>query len=87
MLASQTFLAKWGTFGTGEGEFSDPWGIAVDEGHNLYIADTGNNRIQKFTSDGIFVTAWGDSIHGDIRFSRPKTLTSMAEETFTWWTE
>ena len=29
-----------------------PWGIAVDEQNNSYVADWGNNRVQKFTPDG-----------------------------------
>lgn len=35
-------------------------GLAVDEAtHNLYVADTGNNRVDEFTSAGAFVLAWG----------------------------
>jgi streptogramin lyase len=30
-----------------EAELSDPGGIAVDSDENIYIADTGNNRIRK----------------------------------------
>lgn len=43
----------------GSGGFSDPWGIAVDEANNVYVADTWNHRIQKFTGSGEFVTMWG----------------------------
>ena len=42
------FLAQWGTDGGGEGEFYRPNGIAVDLQGNVYVADAGNNRIQKF---------------------------------------
>ncbi len=43
----------------GSGGFSDPWGIAVDEAGNVYVADTWNHRIQKFTGSGEFVSMWG----------------------------
>jgi len=43
----------------GAGGFADPWGIAVDDQGYVYVADTWNHRIQKFTADGEFVTMWG----------------------------
>ncbi|MCX8062006.1 MAG: glycosyltransferase family 39 protein, partial [Anaerolineales bacterium] len=58
-------LHVWGTFGdatTGNapgGTFNQPWGIAVDQLGFVYVADTWNHRIQKFTPEGQFVTQWG----------------------------
>jgi DNA-binding beta-propeller fold protein YncE len=43
----------------GAGGLHDPWGIAVDTDGHVYVADTWNHRIQKFDSDGGFVTMWG----------------------------
>ncbi|HZD10483.1 MAG TPA: NHL repeat-containing protein, partial [Candidatus Binatia bacterium] len=53
-------LHTWGGPGEGEGQFNEPWGIAVDDEY-VYIADTWNHRIQKFTLDGQFVTTFGQS--------------------------
>jgi tripartite motif-containing protein 71 len=36
-----------GFAGGGNGQFSGPIGIAVDSSHNVYVADNGNNRVQK----------------------------------------
>lgn len=53
-------ILQWGKSGTKEGEFnftlsSEPVGMAIDKNDNIYIADTGNNRIQKFDSNGEFL--------------------------------
>src|SRR5437867_9195870 len=40
------FLTKWGTLGSDDGQFSRPSGIAVDGSGNVFVADTGNYRIQ-----------------------------------------
>ena len=38
---------------------------------SVYVADTYNNRIQKFTSEGVFVTTWGCECDGDGEFRLP----------------
>jgi sugar lactone lactonase YvrE len=67
-------LTKWGTVGTGNGEFSDASGIAVDSSGNMYVADTGNNRIQKFSSTGTFMNKWGTRGIGDGQFKSPSAI-------------
>ena len=37
-----------------------PSGIATDTSGNVYVTDTVNNRIQKFSSNGTFITKWGE---------------------------
>lgn len=43
------FITKWGSGGGGEGQFSYPNGLAVDLSGSVYVADSGNDRIQKFS--------------------------------------
>ncbi len=42
------FLRKWGTGGDGDGQFDRPLELAIDREGNVYVADTGNHRIQVF---------------------------------------
>jgi hypothetical protein len=52
--------ASFGENGTGAGEFVEPSGIAVDqESGDVYVADTGNNRIDEFGPEGEFLLAFG----------------------------
>ncbi|PKN97260.1 MAG: hypothetical protein CVU42_16720 [Chloroflexi bacterium HGW-Chloroflexi-4] len=60
------FISTWGSFATVDqggnapgGTFNEPWGIAVAPDGSVYVADTWNYRIQKFTADGKFITMWG----------------------------
>jgi hypothetical protein len=46
-------------------------GIAVDSSGNLYVADFGNNRVEKFTSDGNYITQWGFYGSGNGQFNGP----------------
>ena len=54
--------------------FNNPAGIACDNKGYVYISDTGNKRIQKFTKDGIFVTKWGKEGGGDYEFENPQGI-------------
>jgi len=62
-----TFLTKWGSLGTGDGEFSDAESVAVDANGNVFVADT--DRIEKFTNGGAFLTTWGSLGNGDGQFN------------------
>src|SRR5262249_17891833 len=67
-----TFLLTWGVPGTGNGELSSPQGVATDGSGNVYIADTGNDRIQKFDASGTFLTTWGSNGSGNGQFLTPR---------------
>ncbi len=59
------FINQWGSFAdlaagaAPGGTFNQPWGVAVAPDGSVYVSDTWNHRIQKFTPDGQFVTMWG----------------------------
>jgi len=71
-----TLVTKWGSAGTGDGQFGFSGfygGVAVD-GAYVYVADGGNHRIQKFRSDGTFVIKWGSLGSGDGQFNTARGL-------------
>jgi len=41
------------------GTFCEPWGVAVAPDGSLFVSDTWNHRIQKFSPNGEFIKAWG----------------------------
>ncbi len=46
----------------GDGQFNEPWGAAMAADGRLYVADTWNHRIQRFSPDGAFELAWGAAL-------------------------
>jgi tripartite motif-containing protein 71 len=71
---AQVFSFKWGSLGSGDGQFSMPAEIAIDSSGNVYISDQDNNRIQKFDMNGIFLRTWGTGGNGDGQFSAPQGI-------------
>ncbi|XP_065917648.1 tripartite motif-containing protein 2-like [Dysidea avara] len=47
--------SRKGNSGDDEGQFQSPQGVVFDEDNNLYVADGGNFRVQKFDSDGNYL--------------------------------
>ena len=64
-------LSTFGRKGQGRGEFFEPSGIAVDAVGNLYVADTGNDRIQKFGPKGTYLSETGGFGWAEGQFNRP----------------
>ena len=85
--SSGNFLTKWGSHGSGNGQFlSSPGPIATDSKDNVYVYDGGPsedgpvNRIQKFDSDGNFVTQWGSQGGAEGRFAYVEGIATDSED-------
>ena len=57
--AAGQLLATWGGNGSEPGQLPRPRAIAVAPDGSVYVADTGNHRIQRFSSDGAWLASWG----------------------------
>ncbi|MBI5192633.1 MAG: hypothetical protein HZA08_04215, partial [Nitrospirae bacterium] len=65
------FLAKWGTAGTGNGQFNNPDDVVLDSAGNIYVADRNNDRIQKFNPSGRFISKWSSVGNGVGQLNTP----------------
>ena len=68
-------IGEWGVHGSEPGRLDGPSGIAFESDGDIYIVDTGNDRVQKFTIDGEFQFGWGATGTGDDEFNRPWGIT------------
>src|SRR6266540_3033621 len=76
-----TFLLKFGSAGKGDGQFSEIEHMATDSFDNIYVNDpqsgpdgSGIPRVQKFDTNGHFITKFGSLGSGNGQFIDPEHL-------------
>jgi len=62
-----------------QGQVRSPRGLAVDKKGLIYVADTGNDRVQIFNPDGTFNNQFGESGSGDGQFRQPSSVAVNAK--------
>ena len=62
-----------GNFRNGLGEFDQPYGIAIGQNNDIYVADWGNGRIQKINANDEFTIFAGPG-NADGQFGMPKGI-------------
>jgi tripartite motif-containing protein 71 len=65
------YMGRWGSFGSGDGQFNEPKGAGVALNHTVYVADSSNHRVQYFYSRGSFIGKWGSYGTGEGQFEFP----------------
>jgi RHS repeat-associated protein len=65
---------EFGKEGTAEGDLKKPAGVASDSKGDVWVADTGNDRIEEFSSTGTFMKAYGKEGTGNVQFKEPKSI-------------
>jgi DNA-binding beta-propeller fold protein YncE len=67
-------VLKFGEKGEKKGQFNNSRDIAVDSKNNIFISDGDNYRIQKFSSEGEFITSWGSHGQEKGKFDDPREI-------------
>ena len=75
MKSDLTLSHSFGKEGSANGEFNDQCDIAIDSLGLVYVTDWGNHRIQKFTSDGNFISQFGSKGSDPGQLNRPHGIT------------
>lgn len=79
-VATGNVVATFGSQGAGEGQFNQPYGIAIDPASgDLYVAERGNHRVQRITRTGAFVMSWGSQGTAQGQFNEPIGVAVDAE--------
>ncbi|MFQ5476807.1 MAG: 6-bladed beta-propeller [Nitrosopumilus sp.] len=77
------YISEWGSFGIVEsGHFSHPQFIAVGDDGSIYVSDLGNKRVQKFSSNGEYITQWGNSGKQSREFHYPSGIAVSDDSVF-----
>jgi Ca2+-binding RTX toxin-like protein len=77
------YISEWGSFGIVEpGRFSHPQFIAVGDDGSIYVSDLGNKRVQKFSSNGEYITEWGKSGKQSGEFHYPSGIAVSGDFVF-----
>src|SRR5208282_3071543 len=72
MLASAyAFTNTFGSYGSGNGQFYGPRGVAVDQSGNVFVADYNNSRIEEFSNSGTYLTQFGSLGYGNGQLDGP----------------
>ena len=84
--ANGKFLKKWGSAGTGNGQFSIPQEhLAVDKNDRVYIVDGASNpRVQIFDTNGHFITKVVAMGTGDGQLRKPEHVSIDSGGTYLW---
>jgi DNA-binding beta-propeller fold protein YncE len=69
------YIGRIGESGFGDGQFYGPTALAIDRNDNLYVIDSGNMRVVKFSSTGIFLLSFGREGDDDGEFDHPSGIT------------
>jgi len=82
-VSSHTYILEWGNYGNIDGgHFFQLEGLSVDNEGNVYVTDSGNARIQKFTSDGQFLKTWGVSGTDNGEFKKPTGIATYENNVY-----
>jgi DNA-binding beta-propeller fold protein YncE len=65
------YSAQFGSFGSNNAQFNKPGGMAIDGDGDLWMVDTGNDRIKSHDTAGTYLAAWSSSGFGNDKLHSP----------------
>lgn len=74
-----TTTCHTGIAGAGNGQLYHPSDVEVDSSGNVYVSDNANNRVQKFSSSGTYLTQWGSLGYGPGQFDGTENMPIAAD--------
>jgi prepilin-type N-terminal cleavage/methylation domain-containing protein len=63
-----------GIVGAGDGQFGGNAGIAIDASGDVYVTDISDSRVQKFSSNGTYISQFGSVGTGNGQFESPEDI-------------
>jgi hypothetical protein len=79
VVASPVYIGEWGSEGSAPGQFYEPLSVASSPTGDVYVADGGNSRVQRFSADGVYLGQWGTRGVGPGQMLFPSGITVGAE--------
>jgi sugar lactone lactonase YvrE len=80
LALTPTFSSAFGSAGSGNGQFNEPTGIAVNPINGIVVvSDEKNNRVQEFNEKGEFIRAFGTEGTGNGQFKEPRGVATDAK--------
>lgn len=77
--ATGAYFGTIGVYGSENSQFKEPTGIAIggpsgSSAYTFFVTDAGNNRVQRFTPMGAFISKFGSAGSGDGQLSHPGAI-------------
>ena len=72
--AEDQLVKRFGTKGTNNGQFNFPITVAFENTDHLFVCDTCNERVQKFTANGEYLLQFGNERSKDMKLQNPRGL-------------
>src|SRR3954451_6345941 len=73
-----TVVSSWGGQGSGPGQFNLVTDVLVAPDLSVYTLENGNDRVQRFTPEGVRIGGWGSTGSADGQFQQPEAFTVSA---------
>jgi hypothetical protein len=68
------YASEFGELGSGDGQFKEPYDVAIGAGGDIFVLDRGNDRVEKFNEASEYLGQFGEEGSGDGQLRWPSAL-------------